>query len=49
MKKVIYRNLVKEDYEAIKHLIGEAFGFNEFIKDKKFLDSILNIYLHAAF
>ena len=36
MDKVIYRSLVKEDYEAVKELIGEAFGFNEFIKDKKF-------------
>jgi len=28
MDKVIYRSLVKEDYESIKKLIGEAFGFN---------------------
>lgn len=45
MDEVIYRSLVKEDYESVKELIGEAFGFNEFIKDRKFLDSILNIYL----
>ncbi|MEX3745447.1 GNAT family N-acetyltransferase [Lysinibacillus xylanilyticus] len=48
MDKVIYRSLVKEDYEAVKELIGEAFGFNEFIKDKKFLDSVLSIYLHGC-
>ncbi|MCP1122680.1 GNAT family N-acetyltransferase [Bacillus sp. 3103sda1] len=48
MDKVIYRSLVKEDYEPVKELIGEAFGFNEFIKDKKFLDSILNIYLQGC-
>lgn len=48
MDKVIYRSLVKEDYESVKELIGEAFGFNEFIKDKKFLDSILNIYLQSC-
>jgi ribosomal protein S18 acetylase RimI-like enzyme len=48
MEKVIYRSLVREDYESIKELICMAFGFNEFIKDKKFLDSILNIYLQSC-
>ncbi|GMR67577.1 MULTISPECIES: GNAT family N-acetyltransferase [Bacillus] len=48
MNTVKYRSLIKEDYEPIKHLIGEAFGFNEFITDKKFLNSILNIYLHKC-
>ncbi|QED49869.1 GNAT family N-acetyltransferase [Cytobacillus dafuensis] len=48
MDKVIYRSLVKEDYDSIKELIGEAFGFNKFIEDKKFLDSILNIYLQCC-
>ncbi|MDU4911698.1 GNAT family N-acetyltransferase [Clostridium baratii] len=45
MSKIIYRELVKKDYNTIKNLIGEAFGFNEFIKDKIFLDSILTSYL----
>ncbi|UNP77155.1 GNAT family N-acetyltransferase [Bacillus nitratireducens] len=48
MNTVKYRSLVKEDYEPIKHLIGEAFGFNKFITDKKFLNSILNFYLHSC-
>lgn len=48
MDQVIYRSLVKEDYAAVKELIGETFGFNEFIKDKKFLDSVLNIYLQSC-
>ncbi len=48
MDEVIYRSLIKEDYESVKELIGEAFGFNEFIEDKKFLDSILNIYLQSC-
>ncbi|MDM5190494.1 GNAT family N-acetyltransferase [Bacillus sp. DX4.1] len=48
MDEVMYRGLVKEDYESVKELIGEAFGFNEFIKDRKFLDSILNIYLQSC-
>ncbi len=48
MNTVKYRSLVKEDYEPIKHLIGEAFGFNEFITDKKFLNSVLNFYLHSC-
>lgn len=48
MNTVKYRSLAKEDYEPIKHLIGEAFGFNEFITDKKFLNSILNFYLHSC-
>lgn len=45
MNKVIYRDLVKEDYGIIKELIGEAFGFNEFIKNKKFLDLVLDSYM----
>ncbi|WP_246582720.1 GNAT family N-acetyltransferase [Clostridium mobile] len=45
MNEVIYRNLVKEDYDLVKELIGKAFGFDEFIKDKKFLDLLSNIYL----
>ncbi|MFJ8527441.1 GNAT family N-acetyltransferase [Bacillus sp. NPDC094106] len=48
MNTVTYRSLVKEDYEAVKTLIGEAFGFNELITDKKFLDSALNIYLQSC-
>ncbi|KEK21872.1 GNAT family N-acetyltransferase [Bacillus gaemokensis] len=48
MDEVIYRSLVKEDYDSVKELIGEAFGFNEFIKDRKFLDAILNIYLQSC-
>ncbi|CAM4131027.1 MULTISPECIES: GNAT family N-acetyltransferase [Bacillus cereus group] len=48
MNTVKYRSLVKEDYEPIKHLIGEAFGFNEFIADKNFLNSVLNFYLHSC-
>lgn len=48
MDKVIYRDLCKKDYESIKKLICEAFGFNEFIQDKKFLDSILTEYLQSC-
>ncbi|MED1115439.1 GNAT family N-acetyltransferase [Bacillus paramycoides] len=48
MNTVKYRSLVKEDYEPIKHLIGEAFGFNQFITDKNFLDSLLNFYLQSC-
>lgn len=45
MHKIIYRDLKREDYDTVKFLIGDAFGFNEFISDKKFLDQLLNIYL----
>ncbi|MGL4337021.1 MAG: GNAT family N-acetyltransferase [Turicibacter sp.] len=48
MESVIYRDLVKEDYERVKQLISEAFGFHEFITDKKLLNSILNIYLQTC-
>ncbi|WP_338749154.1 GNAT family N-acetyltransferase [Bacillus sp. FJAT-52991] len=48
MEKVIYRDLVKEDYERVKELIGEAFNINKFITDKKFLDSVLNLYLQGC-
>lgn len=48
MNTVIYRDLSKEDYPRIKQLIGEAFGMNNMIKDKFFLDLVLNIYLQEC-
>ncbi|MEG1001898.1 MAG: GNAT family N-acetyltransferase [Clostridium sp.] len=45
MSEILYRDLVKDDYNSIKNLICEAFGFDDFIKDKKFLDVVLTIYL----
>lgn len=45
MKRVIYRNILYSDYEIIKQLIGDAFGFTEFIKDKELLDIVLSGYL----
>ncbi|MEC0092673.1 GNAT family N-acetyltransferase [Paenibacillus macquariensis] len=48
MDNVTYRKLTKKDYERVKELICDAFRFGEFIEDKKFLDSILNIYLHSC-
>ncbi len=45
MGKVIYRNLVETDYETMKEFICEAFGFNEFVKDKKLLYILLAGYL----
>ena len=48
MNRVIYRNLVTSDYEIIKELIGEAFGFSDFIKDKELLDTILSGYLQEC-
>ena len=46
--KVMYRELRKGDYEIIKELIGDAFGFSEFIKDPNFLNLILNSYLQEC-
>ncbi|MCJ8012957.1 GNAT family N-acetyltransferase [Paenibacillus sp. KQZ6P-2] len=48
MDKVIYRELVQADYDRVKHLINEAFGLHELIKDPKFLDNVLNIYLQSC-
>lgn len=48
MNKVIYRDLASEDYYQIKNLIDEAFGFGKFIKDRKFLDSTLTLYLQSC-
>lgn len=45
MNKVIYREIIKSDYATIKELIGEAFGFNNFIKDKLLLNTVLDSYL----
>lgn len=46
--KVMYRELHKGDYEIIKKLISDAFGFSEFIKDPDFLNLILNSYLQEC-
>ena len=48
MNKVIYRDLVTSDYQTIKELIGEAFGFSDFIKDKELLDIVLSGYLQEC-
>lgn len=48
MSEVIYRSLEQKDYEDVKFLIDDAFGFSKFIKDLKFLDSMLNLYLHSC-
>lgn len=48
MNKVIYRDLSREDYEQIKYLIDEAFEFSTFIKDRKFLDYTLTLYLQSC-
>lgn len=48
MSKVVYRELIKEDYECVKKLICEAFGFDAFIKSPKVLDSVLTVYLQSC-
>lgn len=48
MQTVIYRAMKKEDYPRVKELINDAFGFEEFIKDRHFLEEVLNIYLHQC-
>ncbi|MCC3868902.1 GNAT family N-acetyltransferase [Terrisporobacter mayombei] len=48
MDNVIYRDLCKEDYERIKELIYKAFGFDEFIQDRKYLDTISTAYLQSC-
>lgn len=44
----MYRELSKSDYEQIKKLICDAFGFNDFLKDEKLLDLVLTIYLEGC-
>lgn len=48
MKNIVYRDLEKKDYNRIKELINNAFGFSEFIKDSNLLECILNIYLQGC-
>ena len=48
MNKVIYRELMKEDYKEVKNLICEAFGFSNFIKDKNILDIVTHFYLQEC-
>ncbi|MCR8745856.1 GNAT family N-acetyltransferase [Romboutsia lituseburensis] len=48
MEKVMYRELAKSDYEQIKKLICDAFGFSDFLKDEKLLDLVLTIYLEGC-
>lgn len=48
MDKIIYRDLMQKDYDTIKKLIAEAFGFGEFIKDEVLLDTITGFYLQEC-
>ncbi len=48
MSEVIYREIMKDDYDRIKELIDEAFGIHDLIQDNKFLDVILNLYLQSC-
>ncbi|KAA1187177.1 GNAT family N-acetyltransferase [Paenibacillus sp. B2(2019)] len=48
MPEVIYREIMKDDYDRIKELIDEAFGIHDFIQDNIFLDVILNLYLQSC-
>jgi ribosomal protein S18 acetylase RimI-like enzyme len=48
MSEVIYREIMKDDYDRIKELIDEAFGIHDLIQDKIFLDVILNLYLQSC-
>ncbi len=45
MSNVVYREMLKKDYSVVKNLIGEAFGFNDFIEDENLLDVVLSTYL----
>lgn len=46
--EVIYREIMKDDYESIKILINEAFGIHDLIQDQKFLNVILDLYLQSC-
>lgn len=48
MEKIQYRQIEKSDYNRVKELICEAFKFDEFLNDKKVLDSILTLYLQGC-
>lgn len=48
MSKIIYRDLIKDDYNTVKKMICDAFGFKDFIKDTKYLDSLLTLYLQSC-
>lgn len=48
MDKIIYRDLMQKDYDTIKKLIAEAFGFGEFIKDEVLLDTVTGFYLQEC-
>lgn len=48
MNPIIYRCVQKEDYPQLKALINEAFGFDDFISNPKFLNDVLEIYLQEC-
>lgn len=48
MSQVVYRSMLKEDYNCMKEFIGNAFGFNKFIEDKDLLDVVLGSYLQSC-
>ena len=48
MSKIIYRDINKKDYEDIKKLICETFGFDKFIKNEDLLDITTALYLQEC-
>lgn len=46
--KVIYREIKKADYAAIKNIINESFGLYRYVNDKNVLKSGLDIYLQSC-
>lgn len=48
MNNIIYREIEKGDYEAVKNLINKAFDFESFIDNIDVLNKSLNIYLRSC-
>lgn len=48
MEKVIYRNIAKKDYPAVRSLICDAFGLQRYVSDSKVLELVNKRYLCSS-
>ncbi|WP_461612488.1 GNAT family N-acetyltransferase [Clostridium sp. Marseille-QA1073] len=45
MRNIIYRDIKETDYQSIKKLINETWSVEKFVKNKKLLDKVLDMFL----
>ena len=48
MEQLIYRNLKKQDYNAVAELLSHSFGLHRYVSDKRLLRIFKKQYLYSC-